>query len=1559
MASRVNVKLVVALIIGLVAVGGGGMYLYFGVLNKSAAENAAEGDKAFAAGDYAQAKRMYARAVNKEPTNVDFLTKWGAAIERWTPTTETDFENEFRTAYIPMLRGLAMAQPADIAPTHRYLSLVYGQVVQSDYQRAAVEHLDLETEQFLARMQMAADGKDDFLTIRRYRGMAYTGLLQNNRPVEDVKRKLAEDDLRAALDVDPKDGEATVGLMRLLETRAKEDRAAGRRERFAENRAAAMKVLDEHLARDPSDPDVLLNRLALQIDSAREAAVEGKVGAAAARAFTAAARQFEPQLVELARHLATTTEVFDVELVQRFQSIESAVLPENNHELTMDVVENLVARSPNSSRVLMRKASVQADRREFDAASATVASVASLPSLPVSVDGVALNRQKVLAYALRADLELRLRESIARSEEAARQSALERAMAARGEFAKRVPEDNPMLLFLDAALAEAKGDLRRAQNLIQRYNQVMSNSDIRGLWFEGQVSIALREFGRAKTAFETIVAGSNNPSAKVMLAGVERALQNRQRALDLYREVASLNPDDESIRQQIAELEIETGAAQSDDPVKQVLVNAWLAVNPKDGSPGSVPAAIDILQKGAEANNFSPSISLELANYLLGSNRIAEARQAVSKALEVHPGDESLKVVSEALKSDDVFGVSMMLVEASKADPIEKLVNKFTLCQVYNRPDVGDQVVAELTALAPTDPKVIEVRFISALAKRDLAGARQVYQSALQSGSLEYDGLVYRARLEAAEGKHQDSINTLRRAIELGANQAGVWRLLGAEQYQTGQLQPAIESYRKACEIQPSDVQNVKPLLEMLAQAGQGEEALRRAREAERYGRGDPQFVNLWLQLEARFGGQDGLSRAILVRQQRASLDPADQVNMMELASLHMDVASSNLPTLTDAARRESWASARSIIDRLKEKESVPDLRVVMLEARWYADQGRVSLPDGTAVDGIDRARGIFIEYIIGLGDKASAVPYIELARFMTQRGRYAIAKQALMGACEYQSDQLEAEKVLAALHMELGEFGDAEPLFEKIVSAGVDDEGEAYRIRWIEMLLRQGKYEQAADLLRKLKPELGDTLTVLLQRAEVADGVGNAPESGRLLDRAVSLYASNPLPYTRRAEFRLRNPQMITDVLEDLQQALNLAPNDTQTLRLRAGVYGSLGRYDEMLNDLIAALRANPFQTDVLQAIMVEYILKGQDGRAMDVVEETLRARPRDLMLLARAGRTFDERQLWNRSAVLYERGWQLSADPGFGLAFISALISQTPPRTQIAERTLRELRALGDKVAGDWQITYTEAAIKFKAGRFQDAETTLAQQFPTLASTPNEMAKWWGNMRALYSDQRPRLETFMRTLGGAQQPDSLAQRWATMFLAQLLVSGPNTRDEGLRILDDMMQLSEQGFVLLAYRQAGSAHYEVGDYEKAVEVWKRGLGVFPNDWEMSNNAAYALATKLKRPAEGLPFAQAAVASNPEQAEVYDTLARVHLGMNDVASATADLEMARKFVRSKRAEISVTLTQSELDFQTRKIAKARRVLERALLGITPLPDLREEFEAQIRDLLRRIESLEG
>ena len=80
--------------------------------------------------------------------------------------------------------------------------------------------------------------------------------------------------------------------------------------------------------------------------------------------------------------------------------------------------------------------------------------------------------------------------------------------------------------------------------------------------------------------------------------------------------------------------------------------------------------------------------------------------------------------------------------------------------------------------------------------------------------------------------------------------------------------------------------------------------------------------------------------------------------------------------------------------------------------------------------------------------------------------------------------------------------------------------------------------------------------------------------------------------------------------------------------------------------------------------------------------------------------------------------------------------------------------------------------------------------------------------------------------------------------------------------------------------------------------------------------------------------------------------------MGELDKAAAAFEKARRYSRSKRSDVSIVVTRAELAISQGKTAGARRSLERLSLGISLLPNLREEFEPNIRGLLRRINSLE-
>ena len=1563
MASRVNTKLVVALIVGVVLVCAVGIGLYSFVLQRGPEDNVREGDKAMVAGDYTLAKRMYGRAVNKDPNNVAWIGKWRSAMEKWQADTDTAYANEFNTSWIGMLRATAYADATNVDAADEYLELRYRLALNYGLPPSMTSMLDQDTTALVSLTTSAAPENLDRNRLRRYRAFAAVELERRGQTMLPADRARAREDLLAALDADPENGKASVMLSLLEQTEARNELTANRWSGYTEHMKAAREILTNHLAIDPDDPEVMESLFLTDLDVAIKEVERATVGAARRAAVAEAYAKFLDPMDKLYSALSASAEPLTAEIVELFSRAESAVDSGAELRRTLGLARMLEEQNPQDASVLSFLAEVLRQRGDFVEAMAILDRITALPRLPVGLDGVIQGMKQTQAYQAKAELALSEAKALAQSDTAASAAALDRARGYRDEYAKRVPEGDLSLLFIDGMLRDASGDLRGALADLQRYNQMVPQAQtaarLRGLWLQGQVASKLGEHGRARSSFqEMLTIQPENPSAIAALGASERALQNYPEALAKFREAATMMPGNEYIAGQVRELEILTGQTTSTDPVEQALAEAHLALMGSATNSGSVRDAMGILEKAIQVNGHKPRLARELGSLYMGANELDKARQVISLASEENPEDEMLKRVLGALQQSNMLDANLALVDSSPISDVEKCLNRY---QVYKRFDESEKARAELTRAGELDPKspmVAELRFMDAMANGEVAAARKIFADAQSAGILGDDALVYKARLEVGEGRTQDAIVTLTQAIERGATQAGVYRLRGMQYQAQGLNQKALEDYEKAYQIKPDDVNNGRALALLLVSVGRGTDALEIARTSEQYGREDPGFMNLWLSLESQFGGADGLARAVTVREQIAKARPTDRTNQMQLAQLYIDVASKTDLEIPEATRKENWKKARSLIDSLKAENN--DLGTVVLEAKWLADQGRVPQADGTTVDGLDAARGVFVDYIIGLGDQATAEPYMELAAFMMMRGRYGVAESALLDAKQYQGADLSVEKVLGMLYMQLKEFRSAGEAFRTVVEAGADDESSSNRVRYIEMLLKTGEYQEAVSQIDQLPDSMKDQLTTLLQRAEAQDGLGRQAEAKGLFDRAVALFPGSSIAYTRRAEYRLRDPNLIQDVLADLGQALAIDPKDTQTLQLRASVYAQQKRYDEALADLTTALRADTSNTRVLVSVMMEYLLRKDDGRAMDIAEEAIRSRPRDLMLIATAAKVFEDRDYWVRSASLYKRGWDMSGDASFGLKYINSLVLQTPAKTREAEQVIRQLRAQADAAAGNWAVDYADAAIKFKKGERAAAEGDLERLFKTLAGNPNEVATWWNNTVVLYGKDLAGRVALTRRMVANTEPGTVANAWATFFLAQSLASDKGTLEEGITLFESLEALGgESPFARLAYRQNGSMLYSAGRYEEAVAAWTAGLDVFPGDWEMCNNAAFALATDLNRVDEALAFALSAVEAAPQQAEAHDSLARVYIGLGEFEKADESLALARRYASNERSSVSITITQAELDIGQNRLSRARRTLERLRLAVALIPDLRDEFGSDIEALLRKIDSLGG
>lgn len=131
MASRVNKKFVAILAVALVVVGGAAMYAGYVALRKSGADYIRKGDAAMTEGDYKRASVYYGIAYNHDRTRADWLDKWVAALEAWTPATRTEYSTQFSQLYMPVIKQVAHTKRTDLAAHDRYLGMVLDQIQRS------------------------------------------------------------------------------------------------------------------------------------------------------------------------------------------------------------------------------------------------------------------------------------------------------------------------------------------------------------------------------------------------------------------------------------------------------------------------------------------------------------------------------------------------------------------------------------------------------------------------------------------------------------------------------------------------------------------------------------------------------------------------------------------------------------------------------------------------------------------------------------------------------------------------------------------------------------------------------------------------------------------------------------------------------------------------------------------------------------------------------------------------------------------------------------------------------------------------------------------------------------------------------------------------------------------------------------------------------------------------------------------------------------------------------------------------------------------------------------
>ncbi len=1546
MASRVNTKFVAILAGVLVVVGGLAMYAGYVALRKSGDDYARKGDAAFAEGDFKKASTFYGIAFDHDRTRTDWLDKWVEALESWTPNTRTEYSAQFQQTYMPVMKTVAQAKQRDVAAHDHYLSLLLDQFQRIPYSRAGAERLIAEADASLTFFTYTAEDDTSWNRLRRYRGLANSTILAQGGTVLSGIEEQAVEDLEAALEADPGDTQAARGLLQLHDRKADDARVAKRFDVMKRERAAAREIVESFLADNPQSADGLVMMIGVEIDEAYERVFEeaSRRGERAPRLdFT----PFLPRLNELESRVRAL-ENPSKRLLGRLRTLESIIDPEANLRRTESLMLEALARSPKDAELLFAIADINSAQRERTEALGYLDQLHALTPIPMSLDGLFqyYYQEQALATESRTHLEIMGGLEDTPENAAARQRELAAAKDARRRFAQLVPDTDSRLTMLDGLIAVAENDPRTALTFFQKYNTEKAGTDIEGLWHEAQVAAQLDRLGTARERLEQMLElQPENLAATLLLGQVSINLANYRRALDLFTSVLESDPANEIAQNGRITALIALGDEESGDPVRDALIESARIREGTALDAGDPRRALQFLEGKFEELGRPARLGRELTSLYLQFEDMAAARATMDRTIEANPDDQSLVDLRTALNAQDPTDVGIELIDRSEASPTDKLLAKHALFRRADRVEEADAVLDELVGLSPEHPGVLDLRLVRALRDGDIAEGERVAAIARRTNADQANGLTFQSRLLSSQGKPEEAMAALKQAVGSGAQDVVVYRLLALQQIQAGDLDGAIETYEQGLNVRPDDLDSIIGYLRTLVTAGEMQEAVQRARAMEVYGRRNPEFMDLWLRLEAVSGGPRGVAFAIQRRQRMLELDPDDRSNRIELARLYVI--------------GKGFEEARGLIDELRAEKD--ELALVELDAKWHADQVTVSTPEGPR-DGVTMARQVYSRYLVTVDRDEMTPAYVSMAQFMLNRGRPQVAIEALKEARELQDpNNPTADMMLGEVYAAVQEWELALETYKLIVEGGHDDEDRSFQKRVVESLLRLYRYDEAAREMAKIESLAPRDTTVRLQQAEIAMGLGNQAEALRLLDMAVNEAPSTPLVYIQRAKAKADDPALANDVLADLNQALRLNPDDWRTMRVRAGFYYQLGREEDAITDLKTAVRVNPGLDEVIFSLISQLADKGRDGEASTVAQEAIEARLGDTQLTTQVAGMFAEKGRWERAAAFYRQAYEKSQSTPVAMRLIDALLRTSPPNVREARQVFNTVALNTPNASTDPGIQASRAIIEFTQGERQQAESRMSEAFDNAVDDLSEVNVWAANVGRMFEGQpREQLLTFLSRMVNSRPAGTPGRDWLELFHAQEMVTDESTRADGLSRLQLLRETTRVPQIpRLAYRLAGRVYYSDENLQQAADVWREGLEKYPGDWEMLNNLAYMTSEKLGDPEAGLEMVEEALRVSPDNPQALDTKGAILVTLGRHGEARATLDRALRIARDLDTRISLWVRLTRVYLGMDAVPQASALLEQIRANVNVSPRRMERFGSDIEALESEIDSARG
>lgn len=1541
MAARVNVKFVIILSVVLVLAMAGVIWAASSVLLTTGDEHAAAAAELEAAGEYEDAARSWSRAVSDDRTRLEWLEGWKRSLQKIEHETEADFLSDYRML-IGIHRTMAEVKGADIDAHRLFLDdIAYTLRLRPasivDYERVAPEVAG----SLLAfpESMTAERGR-----IQGYRGKVGASALANQQELSDEQIAQVRADIDAALAADPSDEDALSALYQAsiaVAERASRDR----REAEADALWEQLKTrTDDFAAANPDSIRGRIYQVNVGITSAlREIEALGLFGADLTLARIEAVAAFSEQIEQIAEDYLQAGPGFVSDnaatelstLLQQSAAAKASLGGERPDiaQAIADAWDHTLEQQPDDVVTMQKRARYLAGASRFEEAIDAFQTIRDLPKPKVSTEGqwqLRLQRDASVAIGTAAFQQWSVRNvSAARldpgsDERAAMEESAEEALAlarqSRDDASAVLPEDEPGLVLLNAMIAFADGQIAGAEVLTRRYNETRNEQDARGLRLAVEIARRLGNSGeQARLLNRLFEINPGEIQALLQLAELQFSLRNYEDAERWFLLAEEQQPNLD-LTERLNTLAALLGKTEIEDPFQAAMINAQRAA---DG--GSIPEAIEILEAALRDNPTPDHVRVHavLASVLLRNDQTERALAVADAGLQINPDSTSLQLIKQQAEiGNDIEAADRAIDALEGLTEADRSLRKHRIRLSQGELENARPFLESARASDPDDVDVLRAAFDYALRIGDFEDARAIIAQTQGRDIDGANGLTFRARLEIAEGRFEEAERTLAAAVDRGSLNADTLSLLGRVQSLRGDQDGAVESFRRAREIRPSDLTLTNDYLRSLIDAGRETLALDTARQVLDRSRSNADFVTLWLFLEGSIGSkQVAYDERVAISEAR----PDDQANTASLIRLCLDL------------RR--FEEARERLDQARaERDS---LTLCELDAQWHVQRGDFR----SAVEQ-------FNEFLISDSEGANtALAYLTFGSFLIDVGQLENGLTTLRQGRRLQpEDNPIVDMELGRRLFNLNRYTEAVDVFESISQRAADDSPVRARaeILLIESYVNLSEWDAAQVRLDALADERKSELPMRLLQIEVIRGRGDTDQARLALDEVVSDFPDAARPYIRRATLLSLEPSLLPDAIDDLTRAIELEPNNATAFRLRANMHMALGNEGDAVDDIIAATRANPGD-DQLRVVAANTLMQmGRENRAADVIDEGLERQAGNLRILFNAGQIFAAAGEHSRAVQYLERAWEQSKDLSVAAPLINSMLSLPRPDLRAARLVVSDASLDQDNPG----VLLLRARIESAGDNQAATEAILAEMYLENKDRPQVLFNWSSSLVELL-DGREQAIDFLNRLDA----DENLSPWARFMHARVLSEDDSGTSEAIEKLTTLID-SDPGpnLNLASLRLRSLAHYGAENFEDAVSDIREALALSPRDPEMNNNIAYILGVELGQASEALPFAQTAVEIAPENRGFLDTLGTVYIEAGEPEKAIAPLERALTLATTDtdRAPVLVHLARARLE--TGDTTGAADAANDAKRIIDTIEEPNEKTQAELNQILDAIDT---